>query len=91
MIDVRITPKRPRLKIDFPGSTKPDIEVDIKAPHSGTEYPFYDGPTTVRPEAHELQILQTEKKAVMENIMVLPIPYFETSNPYGGNTVYIGE
>ena len=56
-----------------------------------TEYRYYDGPTTVIPEPDEMQILQTEKKIVQENIVVMPIPYFETSNTQGGKTVYIGE
>ena len=77
MIDIQITPKQ-------------QLTIDIGSPHSGSSYPIYDGPTTVTPEAYEMQILQTEKKSVMENIMVLPIPYFETSNPYGGTTIYIG-
>ena len=58
---------------------------------SENKYPEYTGQTTVTPEVDMMQILQTEKKVVKENIIVLPIPYYETSNPQGGNTVYIGE
>ena len=53
--------------------------------------PVYDGPTTVIPEPFEAQVLQTENRIVEENILVMPIPYFETSNPQGGTTVYIGQ
>ena len=91
MIDIQITPKRPKINVNFPGSTKGEIEVDIGQPHSGTDYPPYEGPTTITPEAYEMQILQTEKKSVMDNIVVLPIPYFETTNPQGGYTIFIGE
>ena len=88
-MDITINPKK---SIDVNvHSNKPKIKIDIGAPHSGVEYPLYHGPTTVKPEAFEMQILQTEDTVVKENIFVLPIPYFETSNPQGGNTVYIGE
>ena len=90
MIDIQITPKKPAININFPAEPQ-TIDINDILPHSGTEYPTYEGPTTVIPEAYEMQILQTEKKAVMENIFVMPIPYFETSNPQGGTTVYIGE
>lgn len=89
MIDVQITPKRPRISINFNEEQK-GITVDVGAPHSGGEYPTYTGPTTVKPEAFEMQILETEKKTVKENIVVLPIPYFETTNPSGGTTIFIG-
>lgn len=52
--------------------------------------PTYTGPTTVIPEIDNLQILQTERKSVMENIMVMPIPITETHNEHGGLTVVIG-
>lgn len=91
MIEIQLTPKRPRIDVVFPSSTKDKIDVEIGATHSGTEYETYDGPTTVKSEANNIQILQTEHKIVKENIFVLPIPYFETSNPKGGMTVYIGE
>lgn len=70
-----------------PGSGKGTIEIG----GSGARYPIYDGPTTVIPEPDEMQILQTGGKVVQENVLVMPIPYFETSNPQGGKTVYIGE
>ena len=70
-----------------PGIGKGAIEIG----GNGARYPIYDGPTTVIPEADEIQILQTEGKVVRENVLVMQIPYFETSNPQGGKTVYIGE
>lgn len=50
---------------------------------------YYEGDTTVTPKAEEETILQTEHKIVEENITVLRVPYYETTNPTGGNTVYI--
>lgn len=89
-IEIDITPKKPYISVNFDEGIK-NIDVDIGVPHSGSPYEVYDGPTTIIPEAYEMQILQTTKKSVMEDIVVLPIPYFETSNPQGGTTVYIGE
>jgi hypothetical protein len=91
MIDVQITPKRPRISIGVGHSTKESIQVDIGETHGGVAYPVYDGPTVVKPEPDLMQILETEKKTVKENIVVLPIPYYETTNPKGGTTVYIGD
>lgn len=91
VIDITITPRNPEVGIDVPSSTKERVDVDVGAPHSGVEYPIYHGPTSVKPEAYEMQILETEDTTVKENIVVLPIPYFQTSNPQGGNTVYIGD
>ena len=89
MINIQITPKRPVVTIDQTSTSK-RIDLEIKSPHSGTDYPIYEGPTTVTPEIDEMQILQTKKKAVMENIFVMPIPVIETHNEYGGLTVVIG-
>ena len=78
-IEIDISPKRPT------------ISIELGAPHSGTDHPVYNGPTIVMPEPYDIQILPTKEKIVKENIMVLPIPYYETSNPQGGITAYIGE
>ena len=53
-------------------------------------YDTYDGPYEVIPMAHTMQVLETENKLMTENVLVHEIPYWETSNPQGGNTVYIG-
>ena len=90
MINIQITPRRPKLTIVSEPSGK-EINIDIGETHPAPKYPEYEGPTTVTPEAYDMQILQTEKTSVMENIIVLPIPMFRTDNPQGGTTVYIGE
>ena len=89
MIEVELTTKKPNIDLDFTKKPKKFI-VDIGPVHSGAAYPEYEGPTTVLPEITEMQILQTEKKSVMENILVMPIPVTETHNEYGGLTVVIG-
>ena len=55
-----------------------------------TQKEQYEGPYTVSSAVNGLQILDTENKVMVENMVVLPIPYFETSNPKGGLTIYIG-
>lgn len=91
MIDVQITPRRPVISVNIGGQSKESIQVDVGAPHSGTDFPVYKGPTVIEPEAYNMQILETQRKAVKENIIVLPIPYFATTNPAGGTTIYIGD
>jgi hypothetical protein len=52
--------------------------------------PRYEGTYSVTPSAHEAQTLNTAKKYLEEDVNVKKIPYSETSNTSGGNTVYIG-
>lgn len=48
----------------------------------------YDGEYEVTPQAHEEKILQTKNKRMTDDVTVMRVPYFETSNIYG-DTVYI--
>ena len=54
------------------------------------EYDYYEGHTTVTPLAHSQTVLETAGKVVLDNIKVLKIPYYETSNLSDGYTAYIG-
>lgn len=49
----------------------------------------YDGPYVVTP-AIDSQVLPTAQKRMIDNMTVKAIPYFRTSNPQMGETVYIG-
>lgn len=49
----------------------------------------YTGEYVVTPKAFEEQTLLTEHKLMADNVTVLEIPYYETSNEKG-TTVYIG-
>lgn len=49
----------------------------------------YQGEYVVTPKT-EAQTLETKDKTLSENVQVLKIPFFSTSNNSGGNTVYIG-
>lgn len=48
----------------------------------------YDGSYEVIPTTDE-QVLHTKSKYMEDDVMVRSIPYFETSNQTGGDTVYI--
>ena len=49
----------------------------------------YEGPYLVTPKPYIEQILETANKHLTEDVRVLEIPYYETSN-LTGTTVYIG-
>lgn len=51
----------------------------------------YDGPYHVTPLAHSSQTLETRGLQMLGDIVVSKIPYWETSNPSEGYTVYIAE
>lgn len=56
-----------------------------------TEYDAYTGNYQVIPHAFDAQILNTENRLCKEDIVVVAIPYWETSNDSDGVTAYIGK
>ena len=48
----------------------------------------YEGPYDVTPKV-TAQTLPTAKKFMQEDVSFRAIPYFDVSNPAGGNTIYI--
>lgn len=50
---------------------------------------YYEGPYEAVPKPDE-QTLPTSGKCMTEDVLVRGIPYYETSNAAGGNTIYIG-
>lgn len=52
-------------------------------------YEKYTGPYEVTPSTVE-QIMSTENKHLINNIVIHEIPYYNVSNSAGGSTVYIG-
>ena len=61
----------------------------ITTMHEGA-YPAYTGPSIVVPKIAQEQVLETKDKTLFKNIEVTKIPIYETTNPSGGTTVYIG-
>ena len=51
---------------------------------------YYDGAYTVIPRAWEEVTLATSGKTMRDNVTVQEIPYYRTSNLYGGDTIFIG-
>ena len=49
----------------------------------------YEGEYIITPET-DSQTLPTARKRMQDDLTVLAIPYYETTNETGGNTVYIG-
>ena len=50
----------------------------------------YTGEYTVTPKAHDQTILPTKRKQMLDDVTVLEVPYYETSNE-SGVTVYIAQ
>ena len=50
----------------------------------------YEGPYEVIPKAYEDQVLPTDNKLMINDVIVFEIPYAEVSNPAGGKTATIG-
>ena len=80
-----------QLSVDLLKNNK-ELEADFgeiyRASSNGSDLPNYDGDYIVIPKTSE-QVLQTAQKVMLENIVVKEVPYYETSNTAGGNTVYI--
>lgn len=51
----------------------------------------YTGDYEVTPQAFQSQTLETANKLLKENIVIGPIPYYETSNESDGMTAYIAK
>ena len=56
----------------------------------GTGGEMYNGEYTVTPSAHNNIVLETKHKTMRDDVTVLEIPYYETSNILG-TTVYIAD
>lgn len=55
----------------------------------GEYIPEYEDSYTITPQAFQDIVLPTKNKQLKDNIIIKEIPYYETSNTSGGNTVYI--
>lgn len=51
----------------------------------------YEGSYDITPLAHETVILNTRNKTLSDDVTVLKVPYYETSNIFDGETVYIAD
>ena len=77
----------PAVTLRFGQPASPVMSVEPGRPvYLGGE--LYDGPYEITPKV-EAQTLPTAKKLMREDVSVRAIPYFDVSNPAGGNTIYI--
>ena len=60
------------------------------AVHISGNLSAYNGDYVVTPSVKE-QFLKTANKKMLDDVTIKEIPFFETSNNSGGNTVYIGK
>ena len=77
----------PSVTFRFGQTGSPAMAVELGRPvYMGGEP--YEGPYDVTPKV-TAQTLQTAQKFMREDVSVRAIPYFDVSNPAGGNTIYI--
>ena len=87
MIRARMTESSGRLKCTI-HSSRPKLKGVVRV-SSGVPVDDYDGDYIVTPIPYNSQTLETKDKRMLEDVTVLAIPYYETSNT-SGLTVYIG-
>ena len=78
------------LVLEMEAAQSEELLLDLDMSGGGEKYKEYTGEYTVIPSLSE-QTLETKQKLMKENLTVMEIPYFETSNNSGGTTVYIGK
>lgn len=66
------------------------ITIDNLIVISGGDVDVYEGEYTVVPRVVS-QTLDTDNKLMKDDVTVKKIPYYETANPSGGTTIYIGD
>lgn len=69
-------------------STRPSLKGRIRIGKSESAAP-YTGDYIITPMPYESQTMDTRNKLMRDDVTVLAIPYFETSNT-SGITIYIG-
>lgn len=79
------------IKADF-SATKSIFQTDFESASKivlvdTTEH--YNGDYEVTPKTIQ-QVMQTRNRIMDNDVIINKIPYFETGNNFGGNTVYIG-
>lgn len=67
-------------------SASAEFAMPVKIYNIDPEY--YQGPYTVTPRAHNQTVLETDGLMMTDDVTVLEVPYFETSNT-SGFTAYI--
>ena len=87
-VSVRIG--KPKVSISVGGIA---LGVDTGVPivrGGGGGYPVYEGEYVVTPQTDNAVVLATEGTRMIDDVTVLKVPYYETTNESGGYTVIIG-
>lgn len=87
MIQAKVTESHGVLKCTI-HSARPSLKGRIRI-GKGASAPPYEGEYTITPAPFESQTLETNNKLMHDDVTVLAIPYYETSN-VSGITIYIG-
>ena len=66
------------------------VSMDVKIEQKSAPVDPYEGPYIVTPSAHNNITLATKERYMEDDVTVLKIPYYETSNLSDGYTAYIG-
>lgn len=86
-ITIEVSAEIPDIQIGCDEETA-DIEMEVAA--GGEGKPPYEGEYTVVSDLHNQVIMPTRGMAMTDDVTVLPIPFYEASNPQGGITLTIG-
>lgn len=87
MVTIRI-PQLPKTQLTVSAPLSTSLVIQAMGVRSGADY--YEGEYTVTPLAWEQVILETANKTMRNDVTVEEIPYYRTSNPSGGDTIFIG-
>lgn len=70
-------------------SPMPDLKGNLSTLLMGG-HEVYTGEYTITPKPFDENVLETKNKALVNDVVIKPIPMYETGNESNGYTVYIG-
>lgn len=89
MIKVTVHPQ-PIVSVGVSADASMKVNVGSTTMMDPSELEQYTGPYEVVPKVNS-QTLSTARKMLRDDITVREVPYYEVSNQFGGNTVYIAK
>lgn len=89
MIKVTVHPQ-PIVSVGVAADASMKVNVGSTTMVAPSKLEQYTGPYEVVPKVNS-QTLSTARKMMRDDITVREVPYYEVSNQFGGNTVYIAK
>ena len=89
MIKVKVN-SQPIVSVGVASDASMKVNVGSTTMIAPSELEQYAGPYEVVPKVNS-QTLSTARKMMRDDITVREVPYYEVSNQFGGNTVYIAK